>query len=280
VLGRWRGAGALVASGVTAFIALFLAHGFNLATAAALLSSIASLAITAILAWLIVVTSKLTGLADETVGYLGALGSNINPQGLLLAGVVIGSLGVLDDVTVTQISALWELKHANPTPTPTRTLPSWSRSPPTSDHHVTRRLARALMARRISPPPSPRQLGGATEWFLVPPVPPATDHLRERNARRGRSQHCEQDQTATSNDVRAHDNPAEESTGNPEPARSKRVNASAVPATTPSAIISPSADNPTGPIGNRPSNGLARRDNIVPAHYYTTSYEVLRITLP
>jgi uncharacterized membrane protein len=143
VLGRWRGAGALaglaaslvvivvfllpalleganavavalVASGAIAFIALFLAHGFNLATAAALLASIASLAITAVLAWLFVVTSKLTGLADETVGYLGALGNEINPQGLLLAGVVIGSLGVLDDVTVTQVSAVWELKHAKP----------------------------------------------------------------------------------------------------------------------------------------------------------------------
>jgi uncharacterized membrane protein len=143
VLGRWRGVGALaglaasfaviitfvlpallegsnavavavVAAGAIAFIALFLAHGFNLATAAALLASIASLAITAVLAWVFVLTSNLTGLADETIGFLSALGSDINPQGLLLAGIVIGSLGVLDDVTVTQVSAVWELKHARP----------------------------------------------------------------------------------------------------------------------------------------------------------------------
>ena len=143
ILGRWRGAGALaglgaslfvivmfvlpailagtnavavalVAAGAIAFIALFLAHGFNLATAAALLSSIASLSITALLAWLFVRGSKLTGLADESVSFLGALGTDINPQGLLLAGVVIGSLGVLDDVTVTQVSAVWELKRARP----------------------------------------------------------------------------------------------------------------------------------------------------------------------
>ncbi len=143
LLGRWRGAGALaglaaslfvivmfvlpaildgtnavavalVAAGVIAFIALFLAHGFNIATAAALLSSIASLMITALLAWLFVGGSKLTGLTDESVGYLSALGTSINPQGLLLAGVVIGSLGVLDDVTVTQVSAVWELKRARP----------------------------------------------------------------------------------------------------------------------------------------------------------------------
>lgn len=143
VLGRWRGVGALaglaaslfvilafvlpaildgtnavavalVAAGAIAFIALFLAHGFNLATAAALLSSIASLAITAFLAWVFVTMSNLTGLADESVGFLSALGSDINPQGLLLAGVVIGSLGVLDDVTVTQVAAVWELKRARP----------------------------------------------------------------------------------------------------------------------------------------------------------------------
>jgi uncharacterized membrane protein len=143
VLGRWRGVGALaglaatlfvilffvlpailngtnavavalVASGAIAFIALFLAHGFNLATAAALLSSIASLALTALLAWVFVTMSNLTGLANESVGFLAALGSDINPQGLLLAGVVIGSLGVLDDVTVTQVSAVWELKRARP----------------------------------------------------------------------------------------------------------------------------------------------------------------------
>ena len=40
--------------------------------------------------------------------------SQIDPRGLLLAGVVIGSLGVLDDVTVTQVSAVWELKRASP----------------------------------------------------------------------------------------------------------------------------------------------------------------------
>jgi uncharacterized membrane protein len=44
------------------------------------------------------------------------LGSDINPQGLLLAGVVIGSRGVPDDVTVTvtQVSAVWEPNHAKP----------------------------------------------------------------------------------------------------------------------------------------------------------------------
>ena len=105
---------ALVAAGAIAFLALFLAHGVNLTTAAALLSSVASLAVTAVLAWIFVQFSHLTGLADESIAFLGALGTDLNPEGLLLAGVVIGSLGVLDDVTVTQVSAVWELKRARP----------------------------------------------------------------------------------------------------------------------------------------------------------------------
>jgi uncharacterized membrane protein len=143
VLGRWRGVGALaglamslvilvlfalpallegsnsvvvalVAAGAIAFVALFLAHGRSLATAAALLSTLASLALTGVLAWVFLAASKFTGFGDDTVGFLSALGSDIDPRGLLLAGVVIGSLGVLDDVTVTQVSAVWELKRAAP----------------------------------------------------------------------------------------------------------------------------------------------------------------------
>ena len=58
---------------------------------------------------------SLTGLSDENSLFLEALGLRIDPRGLLLAGVVIGSLGVLDDVTVTQVSAVGELHRARPT---------------------------------------------------------------------------------------------------------------------------------------------------------------------
>lgn len=105
---------ALATCGLIAFVALFLAHGRGPATAVALLSTFASLALIALLAWAFVGLSNLTGLGDENVGYLSALGIQIDPRGLLLAGVVIGSLGVLDDVTVTQVSAVWELHRAAP----------------------------------------------------------------------------------------------------------------------------------------------------------------------
>ncbi len=143
VFGRWRGVGALaglamsfvviivfalpalldgsnavavalVTAGAIAFVALFLAHGRGLATVTALLATFASLAITAILAGVFLAASNFTGFGDENVGFLDALGSQIDPRGLLLAGIVIGSLGVLDDVTVTQVSAVWELKRVAP----------------------------------------------------------------------------------------------------------------------------------------------------------------------
>jgi uncharacterized membrane protein len=56
----------------------------------------------------------LTGLDDTTSALIGELGTGVDARGLLLAGVVIGALGVLDDVTVTQTSAVWELHGANP----------------------------------------------------------------------------------------------------------------------------------------------------------------------
>jgi uncharacterized membrane protein len=105
---------ALVGASAIAFIALFLAHGFDVATAVALLGTFASLALTGLLAWAFVGASKFTGFTDDSTFFLDALGTGIDARGILLAGIVIGSLGVLDDVTVTQVSAVWELRNARP----------------------------------------------------------------------------------------------------------------------------------------------------------------------
>ena len=105
---------ALVTASLIAFAALFLAHGFELATAVALLSTFGSLVITAVLARIFVGLTSLTGLTDDSSVLLGGLDNSIDPRGILLAGIVIGALGVLDDVTVTQVSAVWELKRARP----------------------------------------------------------------------------------------------------------------------------------------------------------------------
>jgi uncharacterized membrane protein len=142
-LGRWRGVGALaglaisllvivwfalpslvdgnnavavamVTAGAVAIVALYLAHGVAAATDVALLSTFASLGLTALLAWLFVRASHFTGFTDDASFVLQALGTGIDPRGILLAGIVIGSLGVLDDVTVTQVSAVWELHRTRP----------------------------------------------------------------------------------------------------------------------------------------------------------------------
>jgi uncharacterized membrane protein len=143
VLGRWRGLGAIaglaasmlvivvftlpamldgsnavtvavVTASVIAFLALFLAHGFDHATAVALIATLASLVLTAALAWTFVRAAHLTGFTDDASFVLAGLTGGIDPQGILLAGIVIGSLGVLDDVTVTQVSAVWQLKAVQP----------------------------------------------------------------------------------------------------------------------------------------------------------------------
>ncbi|MFP3907877.1 MAG: YibE/F family protein [Acidimicrobiales bacterium] len=104
---------ALVAASTIAYLALFLAHGLNERTAVALLGTLLALALTAGLAVLFVSLARITGLASEEVMLLQASSDIIDLRGLLLAGIMIGALGVLDDVTVTQVAAVWELKLAD-----------------------------------------------------------------------------------------------------------------------------------------------------------------------
>lgn len=105
---------ALVAASVIAFLALYLAHGVNVATSVALLGTFASLALTGVLAAIFVGLADFTGFVDDSSFFLEALGTDVDARGILLAGIVIGSLGVLDDVTVTQVSAVWELRSSRP----------------------------------------------------------------------------------------------------------------------------------------------------------------------
>ncbi|MCU1485903.1 MAG: hypothetical protein JWN67_2649 [Actinomycetia bacterium] len=105
---------AIVGSSLIMLAVLYVTGGFTTQSTVAVLGTMLSLALIAALAWLFVTGSKLTGLADEDAVFLSAANGTINLQGLLLGGIVIGSLGVLDDMTVTQVSAVWELRRANP----------------------------------------------------------------------------------------------------------------------------------------------------------------------
>ncbi|GAA4447637.1 hypothetical protein GCM10023148_53850 [Actinokineospora soli] len=104
----------ITAAGVIMFAVLYLTHGFSARTSTAVLGTMVSLALIGALSALFSAFAALTGLDDETATLVGVLGREVDTRGLLLAGIVIGALGVLDDVTVTQTSAVWELRAANP----------------------------------------------------------------------------------------------------------------------------------------------------------------------
>jgi uncharacterized membrane protein len=102
--------GSVILLGVT----LYLTYGWNLKTHAAVVSMIFVLLITGTLAGLFVFVARLTGSGDENALFLlQMLNTQINLRGLLLGGMIIGALGVLDDLVTTQASAVFELHHAN-----------------------------------------------------------------------------------------------------------------------------------------------------------------------
>jgi uncharacterized membrane protein len=105
---------AIAGAGLIMFAVLYLTHGLTARTSTAALGTMVSLALIGVLGALWAPFAKLTGLDDDTSTLVGLLNTPIDTRGLLLAGVVIGALGVLDDVTVTQTSAVWELRAANP----------------------------------------------------------------------------------------------------------------------------------------------------------------------
>ncbi|GAB2733855.1 YibE/F family protein [Streptomyces bullii] len=105
---------AVVGSSAIMLIALYLCHGLSARTSVAVLGTLISLLLIGVLGSLFIGWAALTGNTDDNTGLIHGLYPEIDMSGLLLAGVIIGSLGVLDDVTVTQTSAVWELHEANP----------------------------------------------------------------------------------------------------------------------------------------------------------------------
>jgi len=94
---------------------LYVIYGWNWKTPSALLGLTASLMVTSLLAALFVYWGRLTGFSSEDAAFLAlSPQSRIDLRGLALGGIIIGTLGVLDDVTVGQASATFELKRANP----------------------------------------------------------------------------------------------------------------------------------------------------------------------
>ena len=144
LVGRWRGFKALVGLAITFVVlmqfiiprivagsnpllvsiigsliilvtTMYLVHGFNSKTTVAVTATLLSLLITGVLSMVFTYLTRLTGFADEEASYLVSMGQNIlNIKGILLAGMVIGALGVLDDITVSQASVAEQIYQANP----------------------------------------------------------------------------------------------------------------------------------------------------------------------
>lgn len=106
---------AVVGASAIMLIALYMCHGLSARTSVAVVGTLLSLVLIGLLGSVFIDWAVLTGNTDDSTGLIHGLYPSIDMSGLLLAGVIIGSLGVLDDVTVTQTSAVWELHEANPT---------------------------------------------------------------------------------------------------------------------------------------------------------------------
>ncbi|MFF3860427.1 YibE/F family protein [Streptomyces sp. NPDC002209] len=105
---------AVVGASAIMLIALYMCHGLSARTSVAVLGTLVSLLLIGLLGSVFVDWAFLSGNTDDNTGLIHGLYPDIDMSGLLLAGVIIGSLGVLDDVTVTQTSAVWELHQADP----------------------------------------------------------------------------------------------------------------------------------------------------------------------
>lgn len=93
---------------------LFGTHGFKPRTYMAFGGTFAAVAVTGVLAYWSSNAMRLTGFgADESVYLNFASGGQLDLAGLLLGGIIVGILGVLDDISITQASIVEELKAAN-----------------------------------------------------------------------------------------------------------------------------------------------------------------------
>ncbi|MGW7437286.1 YibE/F family protein [Streptomyces sp. NPDC054849] len=104
---------AVVGASAIMLIGLYMCHGLTARTSVAVLGTLVSLLLIGLLGSVFIDWAFLSGNTDDNTGLIHGLYPDIDMSGLLLAGVIIGSLGVLDDVTVTQTSAVWELHQAD-----------------------------------------------------------------------------------------------------------------------------------------------------------------------
>lgn len=109
--GIWVG---LVGSTLILFVVVHLAHGFSMRTEAAMLGTIIGLILSTLFGIAAVEFGKLSGYIDETAFDLSAYISTLDLRQLWIAATILAGIGVLNDVTITQTSTVWELRIAAP----------------------------------------------------------------------------------------------------------------------------------------------------------------------
>jgi uncharacterized membrane protein len=105
---------AVFGASAIAYLALYLANGFSTRTTVALLGTLAALVLTVLFASVFTSLAQISGFATEEALLVQIGDADLDLSGVVLGGMVIGALGALDDMTVTQAAAVWELRSANP----------------------------------------------------------------------------------------------------------------------------------------------------------------------
>lgn len=92
----------------------YLSHGFNQVTTTAIAGTSIAISITAVLGTIFVDAANLTGFSSDEAIFLDiSTGGTLNMHGLVLAGIIIGTLGILDDITISQAAIVAELKQTD-----------------------------------------------------------------------------------------------------------------------------------------------------------------------
>ena len=104
----------LIGSSAIMFVVLYAAHGFSARTSTALVGTLFGLVTAALLGWVATNWAHLTGVTAEDDYVLAAAAPDLSLTSVVLVGIIVAGLGVLNDVTITQASAVWELADDDP----------------------------------------------------------------------------------------------------------------------------------------------------------------------
>ncbi len=99
----------LIGSSAIMFVALYAAHGFSARTTTALVGTLFGLILIALLGYVTTKWAHLSGVAAEDDYVLAAAAPDLRLTSVVICGIIVAGLGVLNDVTITQASAVWEL---------------------------------------------------------------------------------------------------------------------------------------------------------------------------